>query len=79
MREIESESVEIRRICQDIKMEVIDELKASTEKQKIKQATGGKANATADGSNTYASLEKDGTVASHKAIVMDDKKKVGKV
>lgn len=30
-------------------------------------------------SNTYASLEKDGAVASHKVIVMDDKKKVGKV
>ncbi|KAA4159524.1 IS1595 family transposase, partial [Bacteroides ovatus] len=50
-----------------------------TETPKIKQATDGKVNATTDGSNTYASLEKAGAVASHKAVVMDDKKKVGKV
>lgn len=67
------------KVVRHIKMEVIDDLKASTETPKVKQATGGKANATTDGSNTYASLEKDGAVASHKAIVMDDKKKVGKV
>ena len=38
-------------------MEVINDLKASTETPKIKQATDGKVNATTDGSNTYASLE----------------------
>ena len=62
-----------------IKMEVIDDLKASTETPKIKQATDGKANVTTVGSNTYAPLEKDGAVSSPKAVVMDDKKKVGKV
>ena len=67
------------KIVGHIKMEVIDDLKASTETPRIKQATDGKANATTDGSSTYASLEKDGAVASHKAVVMDDKKKVGKV
>ena len=67
------------KVVGHIKMEVIDDLKASTETPKIKQATDGKVNATTDGSNTYASLEKDGAVASHKAVVMDDKKKVGKV
>jgi transposase-like protein len=67
------------KIVGHIKMEVIDDLKASTETPRIKQATDGKANATTDGSSTYASLEKDGAVASHKAVVMDDKKKLGKV
>ena len=57
------------KIVGHIKMEVIDDLKASTETPRIKQATDGKANATTDGSSTYASLEKDGAVASHKAVV----------
>lgn len=66
------------KVVGHIKMEVIDDLKASTEVSKIKQATDGKTNVTTDGSNTYASLEKDEIVAFHKIIVMDDKKKVGK-
>ena len=56
------------KIVKHIKMEIIVDLKASTEKQKTKQAMGGKVNATTDGSNTYVSLEKNGAVASHKAI-----------
>lgn len=67
------------KVVGHIKMEVIDDLKASTEVPRIKQATDGMANATTDGSNTYASLEKDGIVASHKVVVMDDKKKAGRV
>ena len=54
------------KVVGHIKMEVIDDLKASTEIPKVKQATGGKANATTDGANTYASLEKDGAVAGHR-------------
>ena len=67
------------KIVGHIKMDAIDDLKASTETSKIKQTTGGKANVTTDNSNIYAPLEKDGMVASHKAVAMDDKKKMGKV
>ena len=63
------------KIVGHIKMEVIDDLKASTETPRIKQATDGKANATTDGSSTYASLEKDGAVASHKAVVQEKSRK----
>ncbi len=60
-------------------MKIIDDLKASTETPRIKRATDGKANATTDASSTYASRERGGVVVSRKVIVMDDKKKVGKV
>ena len=61
-----------------IKMQVIDDFKASTIKGKIKQGTDGNAYVTTDGFSSYASLEKDGVASSHQAVVTDDKKSVGK-
>ena len=62
-----------------IKMQVIDDFKASTITGKIKQGTDGSADVTTDGFSSYASLEKDGVTSSHLAVVTDDKKSVGKV
>ena len=62
-----------------IKMQVIGDFKASTIMGKIKAGTGGNADVNTDGFSSYVSLEKDGMMASHKAVVMEDKKKVGKV
>lgn len=62
-----------------IKMQVIDDFRASTIKGKIKQGTDGNAYVTTDGFSSYASLEKDGVASSHQAVVTDDKKSVGKV
>ena len=60
-------------------MQVIDDFKASTLIGKISQGTDGNTTVTTDGYSSYASMEKDGAVASHQAVVMDDKKNVGKV
>lgn len=62
-----------------IKMLVIDDFKASTITGKIKQGTDGNADVTTDGLSSYASLDKEGAVASHQSVVTDDKKSVGKV
>ena len=62
-----------------IKMQVIDNFKASTLIGKISQGTDGNASVTTDGYSGYASMEKDGAAASHQAVVMNDKKDVGKV
>ena len=62
-----------------IKMQVIDDFKASTITGKIKQGTDGNADVTTDGFSSYASLGKDGAAISHQAIVTDDKRSVGKV
>ena len=48
------------KVVRHIKMEVIDDLKASTETPKVKQATGGKANATTDGSTHTPPLRRTG-------------------
>lgn len=62
-----------------IKMQVIGNLKSSTLTDKVKQGTDGSADVTTDGYNGYSSIEKDGNVAAHHVVVMDDKEKVGKV
>ena len=62
-----------------IKMQVIDDFKASTLISKISQGTDGNATVTTDGYSSYASMEKDGAAASHQTVVVDDKKNVGKV
>ena len=62
-----------------IKMQVIEDFKASTITSKIKQGTDGNADVTTDGFNSYASLEKNGVASSHHAVVTDDKRSVGKV
>ena len=62
-----------------IKMQVIDDFKASTITGKIKQGTDGNADVTTDGFSSYASLGKDGVASSHHAVVTDDKRSVGKV
>lgn len=67
------------KVVGHIKMKIIDDLKASTETPRIKRATDCKANATTDVSSTYTSRERGGVVASRKVVVMDDKKKEGKV
>ena len=61
-----------------IKMQVIDDFKASTITGKIKQGTDGNADVTTDGFSSYASLEKNGVASSHHAVVTDDKRSVGK-
>ena len=62
-----------------IKMQVIDDFKASAITGKIKQGTDGNADVTTDGFSSYASLEKNGVASSHHAVVTDDKRSVGKV
>lgn len=62
-----------------IKMQFIDDFKASTIASKIKQDTDSNADVTTDGVSNYASLEKDRAVSLYQAVVMDDKKSVGKV
>lgn len=56
-------------------MLVIDDSKSFILADKIKQCSDGSADVTNDGYSSYSSIGKDGTVAAHYAVVIDDKEK----
>lgn len=62
-----------------IKMLVLDDLKAKTEEEKISKSIDKGSKVTTDASTSYKSLKKNGLVKEHEAVVMADKKTVGKV
>lgn len=62
-----------------IKMEVLANLKASTEESKIGQAVDSSASATTDASHSYSTLVEHKIVDKHDSYVMKDKCLVGKV
>ena len=56
-----------------IRMEVIPDLKAVTEEDKIKRSVDTKAEATADAAGFYSTLVKNGVVARHETYVMKNR------
>ena len=62
-----------------VKMEVLNNLKASTEEMHIARGTEKGTRMVTDASRSYISLERHGLTALHESVIMKDKCKVGKV
>ena len=62
-----------------IKMEVIPDLKAATEEDRIKNSIDAGADAATDATKSYEALTANKIVAKHKAYEMKDKTMIGKV
>ena len=60
-------------------MQAIGDFKASTIMGKANAGTDGKADVATGGFSSCAALEKNGAATSHHAVVVEDKKSVGKV